>query len=177
MAWILGALTTVLAGTLMLRDGDSLPRVVVFNISALVFLTTGHIAWRRRPGNETGRQIMIIGFLATLPAIAVHSTVPWLVAIGHVIAGSGEIVLVYILLAYPWGRLSTRFDLWAVSALAILFVTIGSAAELSMGRRKVLYDAAARGRRQEGCSATRIRTGAGWLPSTRAGRSSSRRPS
>ncbi len=133
LPWMLGALTTVLAGTLMLRDGGSLPSVVVFNISALVFLTTGLIAWRRRPGNGTGRQIMIIGFLATLPAIAVHSTVPWLVAIGHVIAGSGEIVLVYILLAYPWGRLSTRLDLWAVSALAILFVTVGSAAELSIG--------------------------------------------
>src|SRR6266567_289282 len=103
LPWMLGALTTVLAATLMLRDGGSLPSVVVFNISALVFLTTGLIAWRRRPGNGTGRQIMIIGFLATLPAIAIHSTVPWLVAIGHVIAGYGEIVLVYILLAYSWG--------------------------------------------------------------------------
>jgi len=78
----------------MLRAGESLPRVVVYNMYALVFLTTGLIAWRRRPGNPTGRQIMVIGFLATLPVIALHSAVPWLVAVGHVIAGSGEIVLV-----------------------------------------------------------------------------------
>jgi len=131
--WILGALTTLVAGPLMYRTGESLARVVVFNMSAVVFLTTGLIAWRRRPGNPTGRQIMAIGFLATLPIIAILSTVPWLVAIGHVMAGSGEIVLVYILLAYPWGRLSNRFDRWAVSVLAIMFVFIGAASVLAIG--------------------------------------------
>ena len=131
--WILGALTTLVAGPLMFRTGESSPRVVVFNMSAVVFLTTGLIAWRRRPGNPTGRQIMAIGFLATLPIIAILSTVPWLVAIGHVMAGSGEIVLVYILLAYPWGRLSNRFDRWAVSVLAIMFVFIGTASVLAIG--------------------------------------------
>jgi class 3 adenylate cyclase len=131
--WILGAPTTLVAGPLMLRAGESLPRVLVYNMSALVFLTTGLIAWRRRPGNPTGRQIMVIGFLATLPIIAIRSTVPWLVSIGHVAAGSGEIVLVYILLAYPWGRLSNPFDRWAVSVLAILFVLIGTASVLSIG--------------------------------------------
>ncbi len=131
--WILGAPTTLVAGALMFRAGESLPRVVVYNMSALVFLTTGLIAWRRRPGNPTGRQIMAIGFLATLPVIAIRSTVPWLVAIGHVMAGSGEVVLVYILLAYPWGRLSNRFDRWAVSVLAIIFVLVGTASVLSIG--------------------------------------------
>src|SRR5437773_8819318 len=85
--WILGASTTLVAGPLMFRAGESLPRVVVYNVSALVFLTTGFIAWRRRPGNPTGRQIMAIGFLETLPVIAIRSTVPWLVAIGHVMGG------------------------------------------------------------------------------------------
>ena len=131
--WILGASTTLVAGPLMFRAGESLPRVVVYNMSALVFLTTGLIAWRRRSGNPTGRQIMAIGFLETLPVIAIRSTVPGLVAVGHVMAGSGEIVLVYILLAYPWGRLSSRFDRWAVSVLAILFVLIGTASVLSIG--------------------------------------------
>src|SRR5207247_3559519 len=132
-AWVLGALTTLVAGPLMYRTGESPARVVVFNMSAVVFLTTGLIAWRRRPGNPTGRQIMAIGFLATLPIIAILSTVPWLVAIGHVMAGSGEIVLVYILLAYPWGRLSNRFDRWAVSVLAIMLVFIGAASVLVIG--------------------------------------------
>ena len=131
--WILGAPTTLVAGPLMFRAGESLPRVVVYNMSALVFLTTGLIAWRRRPGNPTGRQIMAIGFLETLPVIAIRSTVPWLVAVGHVMAGSGEVVLVYILLAYPWGRLSNRFDRWAVSVLAILFVLVGTVFVLSIG--------------------------------------------
>ncbi|TMC70438.1 MAG: adenylate/guanylate cyclase domain-containing protein [Chloroflexi bacterium] len=131
--WILGASTTLVAGPLMFRAGESLPRVVVYNVSALVFLTTGFIAWRRRPGNPTGRQIMAIGFLETLPVIAIRSTVPWLVAIGHVMGGSGEVVLVYILLAYPWGRLSNRFDQWAVSVLAILFVLVGTVFVLSIG--------------------------------------------
>src|SRR6266568_8487089 len=131
--WILGAPTTLVAGPLMFRTGESLPRVVVYNMSALVFLTTGLIAWRRRPGNPTGRQIMAIGFLETLPVIAIRSTVPWLVAVGHVMAGSGEVVLVYILLAYPWGRLSNRFDRWAVSVLAIMLVHVGTASVLSIG--------------------------------------------
>jgi len=117
----------------MFRAGESLPRIVVYNMSALVFLTTGLIAWRRRPGNPTGRQLMAIGFLETLPVIAIRSTVPWLIAIGHVIGGSGEVVLVYILLAYPWGRLSNRFDRWAVSVLAITFVLVGTASVLSIG--------------------------------------------
>src|SRR5260370_25818734 len=93
--WILGAPTTLVAGPLMFRAGESLPRVVVYNMSALVFLTTGLIAWRRRPGNPTGRQIMAIGFLETRPTIAIRSTVPWLLAIGHVMAGAGRVVLVY----------------------------------------------------------------------------------
>src|SRR5258708_9984491 len=131
--WILGASTTLVAGPLMFRAGESLPRVVVYNMSALVFLTTGFIAWRRRPGNPTGLQIMAIGFLATLPIIAIRSTVPGLVAIGHVAGGSGEIVLVYILLAYPWGRLSNPFDRWAVSVVALLFVLLRIASVLSIG--------------------------------------------
>src|SRR5207247_5486071 len=63
--WILGALTTLVAGPLMYRTGESPARVVVFNMSAVVFLPTGLIGWRRRPGTPTGRQIMALGFLGT----------------------------------------------------------------------------------------------------------------
>src|SRR5260370_15317286 len=72
--WILGAPTTLVAGPLMFRAGESLPRVVVYNMSALVFLTTGLIVWQRRPVSPTGREIVAISFLETLTIIAIRST-------------------------------------------------------------------------------------------------------
>src|SRR5260370_41810724 len=65
--WILGAATTLVAGPLMFRAGESLPRAVVYNMSALVFLTTGLIARRRRPGYATCRQPLAAGVRETLP--------------------------------------------------------------------------------------------------------------
>jgi len=133
IAWLVGVFTTPAAATLMVRAGESLPRVAVFNLAALTFLTTGLIAWRRRPGNPTGRRLMAVGFLETLPIIALDSTVPWLVAVGHVVAGAGEIVLVYILLTYPWGHLSNSFDRWAIVVMTALFFGLGTASVLATG--------------------------------------------
>jgi class 3 adenylate cyclase len=76
---------------------------------------------------------MAVGFIGDLSISALNSQVPWLVSIGHVIAGSDEILLVYILLSYPWGRLTNRFDRWAIGVLTVLFFTIGSASVLAAG--------------------------------------------
>jgi class 3 adenylate cyclase len=76
---------------------------------------------------------MSIGFLVSVPIIGINSTVPWLVGAAHVLAGSSEVVLVYILLTYPWGRLSNLFDRWAMAVLVTLFIVIGIASDVIRG--------------------------------------------
>jgi len=133
VAWLVGAFTTLASAAQMVRASESSLFVAAHITLALTFVTTGLIAWRRRPENPTGRQLMAVGFITNVSITAFDSSMPWLLAIGHVIAGSDQLVLVYILLAYPWGRLSNRFDRWAIVVLTILFFAIGIASVLATG--------------------------------------------
>ncbi|HEV2477103.1 MAG TPA: adenylate/guanylate cyclase domain-containing protein [Candidatus Dormibacteraeota bacterium] len=124
---------STLAAVLMTRAGQ--PALYMASVSSYAFVTwtAGLVAWRRRPENPTGRQLMAAAFLANVSIIALNSAMGPLVTVGHVIAGSSGIVLVYILLAYPWGRLANRFDRWALAVLAVLFFAVGTASVAATG--------------------------------------------
>lgn len=131
--WVVGIALSALAAVLAERAGQPPYYVGAIVTNLVVSLSAGLVAWRRRPENPTGRQLTAIGFLESVSLIALYSAVGPVVAIGHVIAGSSQLVLAYVLLAYPWGRLGKRFDRWAIVAYTVVFFGIGTWSVVATG--------------------------------------------
>ncbi len=132
-ACVIGLVLGLLAVLLLIRSRQSPVYVAAVITPSFVSLAAGLIAWRRRPGNSTGRLLMAVGFVMNIAITSLYSKIGPLVAFGHVIAGSGEIVIAYLLLVYPWGRLTARFDRWAIGVAVIIFFGFGTASVLATG--------------------------------------------
>ena len=92
------------------------------------FITSGLIAAWRRPENRTGVLLARVGYLWSLGALT-ESNNDWLFTAGFALGGLAFGAFAHLLLAFPWGVLSTRLDrILVVSAYALTFV--GSVAVL-----------------------------------------------
>ncbi|MCZ2826176.1 MULTISPECIES: sensor histidine kinase [unclassified Modestobacter] len=93
-----------------------------FPAGGLVHLAAGLVAWRRRPGNRTG-PIMVIGGLSWFAAALANTAAPALVAVGVVLATTPLAVAVWLLHAFPSGRLRSRTSrLTVVGAFVVSLV-------------------------------------------------------
>jgi signal transduction histidine kinase len=92
----------------------------------------GLYAWHHRPADPFGRLLVAAGFGCFLTTLA-ESSDELLYSIGRVAAWVVEIGLVWLILAFPSGRLTTRVDrllLWAaVALLAVLYLPTALIAE------------------------------------------------
>ncbi|PRY50243.1 histidine kinase/DNA gyrase B/HSP90-like ATPase [Geodermatophilus tzadiensis] len=108
---LIGACGAVVAGIEIALFADQ--RVVpwellaLFPAGGLVWLAAGLEAWRRRPSNRTG-PIMVIGALSWFVAALANTATPVLVAVGIVLATTPLAVVVWLLHAFPSGRLRSR---------------------------------------------------------------------
>jgi signal transduction histidine kinase len=85
-------------------------------------IAVGLYAWHRRPADPFGRLLVAAGFGWFLTTLA-ESNDELLFSIGRVAGWVVELGLVWLILAFPSGKLSTRIDRWFVWAtLAILAV-------------------------------------------------------
>ena len=93
------------------------------------FIASGLVAWGRRPENRTGPLMVLVGFTWFINAVTASNS-PWPFT---VVSSSGTIFLaifIHLLVAYPSGRLETRFEkivVWtgyvtALSARTILLL-------------------------------------------------------
>jgi signal transduction histidine kinase len=82
-------------------------------------------AWRRRPDDRFGRLLVAAGFVWFLPTLA-ESSNDVVYSAGRVGAWLAEPVLVFVMLAFPSGRLMSRLErgvVWAaVSTVALLYL-------------------------------------------------------
>jgi signal transduction histidine kinase len=102
------------------------------------FIATGLFAWWRRPGNNFGALMTLVGFVWFLSALNA-SDVRGLFAIGGLFGALPYALLLHMLVAFPAGRLQTGwerfligvayFDTTAIQALGLLFLETGTADE------------------------------------------------
>ncbi len=105
---VLGVLTAVLLGWV---GATGVPATVVppweFAAIASAYFVAGAIAWRRRPENRIGRLMMGVGG-GILVAMARSVPIPEVAVLSRALLGINEVILAYVLLAFPSGHLSRR---------------------------------------------------------------------
>jgi signal transduction histidine kinase len=80
------------------------------------FLAAGLAAWRRWPANRLGLLFSIVGYAWWLPNLGyLPYALPF--AIGNVVASVYAASLAHLALAWPTGRLRSRFECWVVVAV------------------------------------------------------------
>jgi signal transduction histidine kinase len=101
--------------------GVSPIKIVIVGIVSGTFIATGLLAWTRRPANRMGRIMVLTGLF--LPCDLFQGGSDWrlapLAVIGTTVA---DLLLGYLILAFPSGVLRSRFDraFLAVAAVALL---------------------------------------------------------
>ncbi|MFN2543433.1 MAG: sensor histidine kinase [Actinomycetota bacterium] len=73
----------------------------------LMFMATGLVAWWARPENRTGKLMILFGFLWWVPTEA-QPISPLVFAITGPFQSAASVVLAYLLLSYPKGRLTSN---------------------------------------------------------------------
>ena len=126
-----GVLTLVVA-----LSSDHLDEVqaggIVFNpLIGWSFIGTGLFAWWRRPENAFGALMTAVGFVWFISTLSA-SDVPWLFAIGGLFGALPYAFLLHMLVAFPSGRLETRwerilvgvgyFDTTVMQVIGVLFL-------------------------------------------------------
>jgi signal transduction histidine kinase len=96
--------------------------VALFPTVAVVYVTTGAVAWVRRPSNRMGL-LLVGGGVAFLLAGLANTDIPGLIAVGHVLATALLAVIVHMLLAFPSGRLRNRWS-WVVAVAAYVVAIV-----------------------------------------------------
>jgi len=86
-------------------------------------IAVGLYAWHRRPSEHFGRLLVGAGFACFLTTLA-ESNDELLYSIGRVSGWVVDAGLIWLILAFPSGRLSTRVDRWLVWATFALVVVL-----------------------------------------------------
>jgi signal transduction histidine kinase len=73
-----------------------------------IWITTGLIAWQRRPGNRVGPLMTAVGFVDVAQQLYWHSALPFTLAALAAFFFAG--LTLHLFLAFPSGRLQTRFE-------------------------------------------------------------------
>jgi signal transduction histidine kinase len=79
------------------------------------FIGTGLYAWYRRPDNRSGALMTAVGFAWFVETLT-FSDNRWVFAVGSAVGSMVFGVLAHLLVAFPDGRLETRFHRWLVAS-------------------------------------------------------------
>jgi len=85
-------------------------------VMGTTFVLAGALAWRARPGNRTGAIMLLYGVATLIGRFLMELEAPLAVTAGLVIGDCSAAVFVYLLLAFPYGRLWSRSD-WLSSRI------------------------------------------------------------
>ncbi len=107
-----GAAVTAAAGALALFAHDFQPYGPAEKVAQVatdgIWIATGLIAWQRRPGNRVGPLMTALGFVDLAHFFYWDAALPF--TIGELISFLSLPVAVHLFLAFPSGRLATRFE-------------------------------------------------------------------
>src|SRR4051794_22219766 len=119
LAFGLAALAIVLTSG---RDDVTPPFIVLALTLGWGFIAAGVYAWWRRPEQPIGRLMVLVGFLWFFGGMS-DAGDPWLYAVGNVLGGLWAGALIYLLVAFPAGRVQPGLERavawggWALAAL------------------------------------------------------------
>jgi len=105
----IGLAVAALAGWVVARSGDSAVALVRTEVVGLSYLVAGTIAWRRRPDNPTGPILVAIACAWYIPEFEA-APVPAVASLAFAARRLVNLLSVYLLLAFPSGRLTLRRD-------------------------------------------------------------------
>lgn len=116
-----GASALILAGA---REAHSVAELVVMLVAAWSFIGSGLALWTRRPENRTGPLLNLVGLTALMVPLSSADT-PVVSAVGTWVSPLHLAFFVYVLLAFPSGRLESTLARAVVVAtfadLALLY--------------------------------------------------------
>jgi signal transduction histidine kinase len=123
-ALVVGAAATALVAASSHMDVPRL-QAVLTALTGGSFIAAGLIARTRRPLNRTGWLLIAVGFAWLISAglMAANDSVPWTIGIAASALPAG--FLIHLLLAYPSGRLQSRWESVLV-ATGYVLVTVGN---------------------------------------------------
>jgi signal transduction histidine kinase len=99
---------------------------VVFRLVGGSFAACGLVAWRRRPGNRSGRLMVATGLSFLAGPLFESFDAPVLQTLGLLLGDVWIVLLVVLLLSFPSGRrLRTATDRALVGSLAFAYVVLG----------------------------------------------------
>lgn len=118
VAWIM------LSNDVRRRSGLDVTLVLVIGWS---FVAAGLVGWRLRPENRIGPAMVVTGFLRFGAALEASQD-PLMFAIGHSLEVTYLAGVIFVVLAFPSGRLESRLHRW------LFALTIFAVGPLDMGR-------------------------------------------
>ena len=96
-----------------------------FSAIAIAYFAAGGVAWRRRPENHTGRLMMGVG-AGILVAMARNVPLDIVTVLARMQLGLNEVILAYLLLAYPVGRLGPGLERAVVRVIVAVYVVVAA---------------------------------------------------
>jgi PAS domain S-box-containing protein len=125
------AVGSAASGLILLSDHQDFPGLQAV-LNALIggsFIAAGLIARTRRPDNRTGLLLIAVGFswFVSMGLLGSNASLPW--TVGVAIAAIPAGFLIHLLIAYPSGRLQSRWELGVVIT-GYLLVTVAHFAPL-----------------------------------------------
>ncbi len=98
-------------------DDNPLLFGVLTMVAGTAFLTSGLVAWRRRPDNPTGVQLTLGGLAWLLFAPLWNANSELLYTLGSVLGFLPMVLLVHLVVVYPHGQPTSSFERWFVRAI------------------------------------------------------------
>jgi CheY-like chemotaxis protein len=106
------------------------PVEISFAVVGLSFMVAGIAAWQRWPASRLGLLFTIVGYLYLVPYILVNLANPAAWTIGNLSEGISGAALAHLGLAWPTGRLRSRFECGVVVADYVQNIAFNTAATM-----------------------------------------------
>jgi signal transduction histidine kinase len=103
------------------------PILISMVVVGLSFMAAGIAAWQRWPASRLGLLFTIVGYLYLVPYVLVNLANPVAFTIGNLTEGLYGAALAHLGLAWPSGRLRSRFECGVVTAEYVTSVGFGVA--------------------------------------------------
>src|SRR5918994_427756 len=121
LALVAAPIILLLSVSYAIVGGIALGRIISIAVPVASFIATGLLAWELRPTNRMGRLMVATG---AFYALALIRGLPWpaLAPIGLVGGTAADVLLGYLILAFPSGQLRTPVSRWLIGLIALVLI-------------------------------------------------------
>ena len=121
LVWLTGLGLCLAASSLSASNGRPPEVFLPVGISGAVYVTSGFLVARQRPTNRIGYALVLIGAVPAL-FVVLRYLFPVLVIVNDPVGSLAAILVVYVLLSFPSGKLAGRAERIALTAMTVYYV-------------------------------------------------------